>query len=136
MGTKRYHGSCHCKAVTFEVELDLTTGTGRCNCTFCAKVRNWSIGVEPAAFTLLTGADELRHYQFRDGSLNHHQFCQHCGVRVLTRGYVKEIGGDYVSVVVSTLDDAAPRELIEAPVRYMDGLHDNWFSTPVETRHL
>jgi hypothetical protein len=130
MTTKRYQGSCHCKAVTFEAEVDLTTGTGRCNCSYCTKVRNWSIGVKLADFTLRTGADDLGDYQFRD------MFCKRCGVRVFTRGVVKEIGGEFVSVAVSTLDDVNPRELIEAPLHYMDGLQDNWFSTPVETRHL
>lgn len=136
MPTKRYKGSCHCGKVKYEVDLDLSAGTGRCNCTFCAKVRNWSIGVKPGAFTLLADEGDLGDYQFSAQSPNHHHFCRHCGVRTHSRGHVKEIGGDYVSVTLSTLDDVEPRELIEAPLRYMDGLHDNWFSTPVETRHL
>lgn len=136
MPTKRYKGSCHCGKVKYEVDIDLSTGTGRCNCTYCAKVRNWSVGVKPGAFTLLSGEDNLGDYNFRTDSTNHHHFCKTCGVRVFGRGYVKEIGGDYVSIPVTTLDGVEPRELIEAPLRYMDGLHDNWFSTPVETRHL
>jgi len=42
----------------------------------------------------------------------------------------------YVSVNVAALDGVEPAELIAAPVQYMDGRADNWWSTPAETRHL
>ena len=63
-------------------------------------------------------------------------FCRNCGIRVYTHGHVKEAGGDYVSVVLSTLDDLAPSELAAAPVRYMNGRDDDWMHAPAETRHL
>jgi hypothetical protein len=51
-------------------------------------------------------------------------------------GDIPEIGGPFVSVSVAALDDLLPEELVAAPVRLMDGRHDNWFNPPPETRHL
>ena len=60
----------------------------------------------------------------------------HCGARVYTHGYVEQIGGHFVSVMLSTLDDLPPATLAAAPVRYMNGRDDDWFRTPAETGHL
>jgi hypothetical protein len=51
----------------------------------------------------------------------HHLFCRQCGVRPFSRGYVEQIGGDFVSVQLSTLDDVTPAELVAAPVKYSNG---------------
>jgi hypothetical protein len=84
---------------------------------------------------LLAGESALSDYQF--GSKNgHHLFCRSCGVRSFARGHVKEIGGDYVSVQLASLDDVDLQELISAPIRYADGRNNDWGASPDETRHL
>lgn len=134
MATTTYHGSCHCKRVTFEADLDLTKGTGKCNCTYCWKIRNWSVLGVPAQVRLLTGKDELSDYS--KGDHGHHMFCKHCGVQLYTWGHLPQIGGDYISVMLAALDDLDPSDLVAAPVRHSDGRANNWMNPPAETRHL
>ena len=136
MANKTYRGSCQCGRVKFEAEIDLSKGTGKCNCTACWKRRWWSVQAKPEGFRSLGGESELSEYKAGQ-ERGHRGFCKHCGVRPY--GWVDKADwndGEYVSVNVACLDDLDPKDLIEAPVRYMDGRNDNWWSAPAETRHL
>ena len=136
MALKRYEGSCHCKNIQYEVMLDLNEGTGRCNCSYCAKTRNWSAKTTPEKFKWVKGANTTGSYGFRENSQNKHHFCKDCGVTVCTIGFVKETGGDYVSVRIGTIDNISAEELASLSIMYLDGLHDNWFHEPKVVSYL
>lgn len=135
MTSQIHRGSCHCGRVTFEAELDLSKGSQRCNCSYCTKVRNWAMIIPASAFKLLSGQDALTDYQGRNPT-GHQLFCKVCGVRPFGRGHLAQLGGDYVSVVLSCLDDVLPEQLLQSPVRYGNGRDNDWMNTPAETKHL
>ena len=133
-----FHGACHCRAVTFEVDADLSRGTSKCNCSYCWKQRNWNIvGLKPDDFRLLSGDEMLGDYaRAGEGFETHHRFCLKCGTATHGHGFIQQMGGDYVSVRVAALDDLATEALLAAPITFADGLHDNWWNPPAEIRHL
>lgn len=134
MATRTLTGGCHCGRVRFEVDLDLSRGSGRCNCSICSKWRVWGAMVKPEAFRLLAGADDLADYQ-HGPRVVHFRFCRHCGVHVCLEGDVPELGGAYVSVGLNCLD-VEPAELLAGPISYFDGRNNAWWTPPAETRHL
>lgn len=138
MAKKTYVGSCHCKAVTFEADIDLDQGTGKCNCTVCWKQRMWTAAIKPEDFRLLSGEDVLADYgKSGDWGEGHHRFCAVCGIHTHGHYRIEEMGGEPgVSVHLSALDNLPVDDLVAAPLGYMDGLHDNWWNPPAETRHL
>jgi hypothetical protein len=132
---RTYHGSCHCGAVRYEADLDLSQGTGRCNCTFCLKSRAWAAFVKPNAFRVLAGSEEgVPYHKHSQAPVKYH--CATCGVLTHARGDAEYMGGPFVSVFVATLDEVSPEELLSGPIRYSDGLHNNWANPPSVTGHL
>jgi hypothetical protein len=123
---KKHAGGCHCGAVRFEVEADLTKGVGRCNCSICLKLGGTTTIVKPDAFKLLKGESETSIYEW-GGRTGKRYFCKHCGVSCFLRGYLEQIGGDYVSVFVNAFDDV---ELIGLSIQHWDGRHNNWMAGP------
>lgn len=132
---KTYHGSCDGGAVSIETDIDLAPGAGRCNGSICTKTRQWSVIVKPEAFRLKSGESDLTDYPFATRSM-HYPYCKHCGVRLFGQGHLDVLGGDFYSIYLASLDDAEPTDLIDAPLHFSDGRHNNGPSVPAETRHL
>lgn len=135
MTKKTYKGSCHCGKVSYEADLDLSQGSGKCNCSICTKGRFWGVMAKPADFRLLSGEEDLTDYTFNSKAV-HHLFCKHCGVRSFGRGDIPEAGGAFVSVNLTCLDDVDPADLTKAPVGYSDGRNNAWHQKPAFTDHL
>lgn len=96
----KYQGSCHCGAVTFELEAAEDIEVEDCNCSICSKAGFLHLIVPGADFKLLTGENALHTYTFNTGVAKH-TFCKHCGVKPF---YVPRSNPDGMDVNVRCLD--------------------------------
>ncbi len=135
MATKTYKGSCHCGAVTYEADIDLSAGTSKCNCTFCRKARSWKSFASPEQFRLLTGADSLTGYRANEQTLTKYH-CKTCGMRTHEHGVPGWTGVETYGVYLCTIDNMDEDELANAPVKVNDGLNNNWMEEPADIRNL
>ncbi len=126
--TKTHKGSCHCGAVRFEFEADLDEPgkATRCNCSICTKTMITGSSMKPSAFKLLEGEDQLSTYSW-GMKIGTRHFCKHCGVQCFGTGHLAELGGDFVSVNLNTIDDV---DINAVTLLHWDGRHNNWQAGP------
>ena len=128
--TRRSHrAACHCGACAIEFEADLAAGTGRCNCSFCLKARNWAVIVPPADVRNVTGRETMGDYRFGTGQAAH-LFCRTCGLAPFGHGDVPEMGGEFWSVAVACIEGLSDAERAAIPIRFFNGRDDAWMETP------
>ena len=111
-----YPGSCHCGAVTFEVDAPGHLDVVECNCSICAKSGFLHLIVPESAFRLLSGEDALQTYSFNTGVAKH-TFCRTCGIKSF---YTPRSNPDGVDVNVRCLNQR-PKSITITP---FDG--QNW----------
>lgn len=122
---KKHTGGCHCGEVRFEVTVD-PSSAARCNCSICLKVGALAAIVKPSAFQLLTEESKLSAYEW-GGKTARRFFCKSCGIHCFGRGFLEQVGGNYVSVNLNCLDEFDPATV--KPVHW-DGRHNNWEAGP------
>jgi hypothetical protein len=75
---QRYHGSCHCGAVRFEINADIAELT-TCDCSLCRKKNALMTAVHESGFKLIAGEEKLTLYRWNTGVARHY-FCSVCGI--------------------------------------------------------
>ena len=135
MSLQTYHGGCHCGAVRYAVDLDLSQPTIRCNCSLCRKSRAWFAFAPAASFRLESSGSALAEYRWApagkpEPNVTYH-FCSRCGVRTHASGTAPD-GRRNVAIQVATLEDATDRDQLAENILYVDGLHDRFDRPPDE----
>ena len=77
---EHYEGGCHCGAIRFRVETELTSAT-QCNCSVCTKKGVINHRVAPERLQILQGQESLGLYQFGTRTAKH-WYCKQCGIHV------------------------------------------------------
>jgi hypothetical protein len=121
-----YKGSCHCRAVQFEVEATETIECQDCNCSICAKSGYLHLIVPRSKFKLLQGDANISTYTFDTGEAKH-MFCKTCGIKSF---YIPRSNPDGYDINVRCLDPQPKALLIEG----FDG--KNWEQHAHKLAHL
>ena len=110
-----YQGSCHCGAVAFQVEGELT-GVMACNCSMCSRkgVLMWFVPRD--ALKLSTPEEAASSYTFNKHVI-HHRFCPTCGIHPYGEG-VDPKGNPMVAINARCLENV---DLAALPVHHHDG---------------
>ncbi len=98
----KYTGGCHCKKVSFEVEMEIDKAIS-CNCSHCEEKGLLLSFTTADKFTLLSGEENLTSYKFNKEVIDH-LFCKTCGVQAFSKGK-DPAGNDTVAINVRSLDD-------------------------------
>ena len=77
-----YSGSCHCGAVTFEVEGELPASAVSCNCSHCRRHGLLLTMVSASSVSFTSGEEMLSDYFFNNRVIRH-RFCKRCGSQPL-----------------------------------------------------
>ncbi|ODT48299.1 MAG: hypothetical protein ABS74_19290 [Pelagibacterium sp. SCN 63-126] len=113
---QNYDGACHCGAVRFSVQTDLSSPAD-CNCSRCRRL-GWVMQSVPASqFQLQTGEDNLTLYRFNTEMIDH-LFCKTCGIESFARGSDGQ-GNQLVMININCLEGVPPID--RKAIKHWDG---------------
>jgi hypothetical protein len=98
-----YHGSCHCGAVRFTVESEITD-LYTCDCSLCRRRGATMTSVKDDCLTITSGEDKLSLYQW-NARIAKHYFCSVCGIYPFHK---KRSMPDHYGVSIACLEDFDP----------------------------
>jgi len=121
-----YRGACHCRRVTFEVDVADLTALSQCNCSICSKKGALYVPMRDIEqVRILSGEQELTAYRFNTGTATHY-FCRHCGMHPFHR---PRLDPARWSVNARCLEGV---DIANLPVRHFDGR--NWEASAARER--
>lgn len=104
----KYHGSCHCGGIAFDVEGELTQAMA-CNCSICARKGALMWFVPREQLQLETPEEQMRTYTF-NRHLIQHRFCPTCGIHPFGEA-IDPQGRHMAAVNVRCLEGVDPEAL-------------------------
>jgi hypothetical protein len=110
---KTFQGSCHCQAIQFEIDTDVSEIT-TCDCSICRRKNALMVKIHESSMRILVGEEFLTIYQFHSNTAEHY-FCNVCGIYPFHR---KRVTPDYFGVNVFCLENF---DLKGIPVRATGG---------------
>ena len=116
MSVEHHTGSCHCGAVAFEADVDISSPVV-CNCSRCQRLGSVLAFTPRKDFALLRGEDALTEYTFNTNAIRH-EFCKICGIQSFSYATAPD-GMPMVAINCNCLDGVDPRALA---ARSFDGL--------------
>lgn len=111
----KYHGSCHCGQVAFDVEGEIPEVMS-CNCSMCQRKGTLMWFVPRQSLTLLTSPDGMSTYTFNKHVIQH-RFCPTCGIHPFGEG-ATQTGQAMAAVNVRCLDGV---DLLALKIKHFNG---------------
>lgn len=111
-----HHGSCHCGAVAFDLEADVTEAMD-CNCSMCRRRGGLLAFFPRESLTLKTPESNYGTYRFNKEHIAHH-FCLKCGISPFSEGANPKTGDKLAAVNVRCLPDV---DLSTLKITQVDG---------------
>lgn len=104
-----YEGSCHCGAVTFQVDHEAPEAAISCNCSHCRRKGLLLTFVPRSAFSVVADDAVLGDYRFNKHAIAH-RFCRNCGCQPFASARGPD-GAEMVAINLRCVPSLDPDEL-------------------------